>query len=234
MIARMPLACPLAAAAGFLVLLGLVAADWAPLARLDAVLSDRARAYGHAQPSAIAVQRQVTDTAHISAFFGVGLAGAIVLLLVRRAYAGAALIAAAFVAIPAAWGVLHAVLHRPRPAGAFVTISSNAFPSGHAANSATVALVAVLLAWPCVARVGRVLTVAAAATFTLVIGATRVTLLAHWPSDVIGAWLLVLAIVPLLARLLSRWGPRWDQTRRTGARPWSTRRTAARPDAIRR
>jgi membrane-associated phospholipid phosphatase len=198
----MPLGFPLAGAAGFGLLLGLVAAGWAPLDRLDTTLSERARDYGAAHPDPIEVQRQITDTAQTSVFFGIGLASAVVLLLVTRAYAGAALVAASFVAVPAAWGILHAVLHRPRPADGFVAVSSNGFPSGHASNSATIALVAVLLIWPRVGRAGKALGVAVAAAFTLAIGTTRVTLLAHWPSDVIGGWLLVLAIVPLVARLI--------------------------------
>ena len=200
----MPLAFPLAAIAGFGLLLGLVAGDWAPLDRLDATLSGLAHGYGSAHPDAIEIQRQITDAAQTSVFFGVGLASTVVLLLVRRAYAAAALIAASFVAVPAVWGILHAVVNRPRPEDGFVAISSNGFPSGHASNSAAIALVAVLLIWPRTGRLGRVLTVAVAAVFTLVIGATRVTLLAHWPSDVIGAWLLVLAIVPLVARAVAR------------------------------
>lgn len=200
----MPLAFPVTAAAGFLLLFGLVITDWAPLDRLDGTLSERARDYGSTRPDSVEVQRQVTDAAQTSVFFGIGLASAVVLLLVRRAYAAAALIAAVFVAVPAVWGLFHALMHNPRPEDGFVDISSNGFPSGHAANSAAIALVAVLLIWPRVRWLGKVLTVAVAAAFVLVIGATRVTLLAHWPSDVIGGWLLVLAVVPLVARLVAR------------------------------
>jgi undecaprenyl-diphosphatase len=214
----MPLAYPLAAVAGFLVLFGLVADGWAPLKRLDATLSERARGYGAAHPGGLEVQRQLTDTAQTSVFFGVGLASAVVLLLVRRAYAAAALIAAAFVAVPAVWSILHALLHRPRPEHGFVAISSNGFPSGHSANSAAIALVAVLLVWPHVRLAGKVLTVSVAAAFAVVIGATRVTLLAHWPSDVIGGWLLVLALVPLVARAVSRFSPGSHHLRSTLSR----------------
>jgi undecaprenyl-diphosphatase len=199
----MPLAFPLAAAAGFGLLLGLVVSGWAPLDRLDTTLSGRARGYGSAHPDAVEIQRQITDAAQTSVFFGVGLASVVVLLLVKRAYAGAALIAASFIAVPVVWGIFHALLHRPRPEDGFVAIDSNGFPSGHASNSAAIALVAVLLIWPHFGRAGKTLTVAVAAAFTLAIGATRVTLLAHWPSDVIGAWLLVLAVVPLVARAIA-------------------------------
>jgi membrane-associated phospholipid phosphatase len=207
MMARMPPAFPVAAAIGFVLLFGLVISDWRPLDRLDATLSEHAREYGSTQHDEIEIQRQVTDAAQTSVFFAVGLASAVVLLLVRRAYGAAALIAAAFVAVPAVWALFHALMHRPRPEDGFVEISSNGFPSGHAANSAAIALVAVLLIWPRARWPGKVLTVTVAAAFVLVIGATRVTLLAHWPSDVIGGWLLVLAVVPLVARLVARLVP---------------------------
>jgi membrane-associated phospholipid phosphatase len=214
-IARVPVGFPIAAAAGFGLLLGLVAAGWAPLGRLDTTLSEHARRYGSAHPDLIEIQRGITDAAETSVFFAVGLASAVVLLLAKRAYAEAALIAVSSVAVPAVWGTFHALLHRPRPSDGFVAISSNGFPSGHASNSATIALVAVLLLWLRLGPAGKVLAVAVAAAFALLIGATRVTLLAHWPADVIGAWLLVLAIVPPVARAVGRFSPGSHRARGT-------------------
>jgi undecaprenyl-diphosphatase len=45
--------------------------------------------------------------------------------------------------------------------------------------------------------------------FALGIGLTRLILLAHWPSQVLGGWLLALAVVPPLAR--------WARAGRTGS-----------------
>jgi membrane-associated phospholipid phosphatase len=210
MIARIPLGYSVAAAAGFGVLFAMVAGGWAPLDRLDTAVSESARRFGEDNLGWIRVQRVITDTAQTGIFFAAGLSCAVVLLL-RRAYAGAALIAAVFVTVPALWGTCHALLHRPRPVAGFVVISSNGFPSGHASNSAAAALVCVLLLWPHLSRGGRLVAACLAAAFVLLIGVTRVTLLAHWPSDVVGAWLLVLAVVPPLARAAARLSHRVDQ-----------------------
>jgi membrane-associated phospholipid phosphatase len=202
-IARMPVGWPAAAAAGFVALFASVAGGWAPLHELDLAVTDRARGYGRAHPDWVSIQRVVTDSAQTSVFFAGGLSAALVLLLVRRAYAAAALIVAVFSVVPSLCVIAHAVLHRPRPEDAFVAIASSGFPSGHSSNSAAAALVAVLLIWPRAGRRGRAVTVAVAVVLTLLIGVTRVTLLAHWPSDVLGGWLLVLAVVPPLARVVA-------------------------------
>jgi undecaprenyl-diphosphatase len=98
---------------------------------------------------------------------------------------------------------MHWGLHRPRPPDGFVFVDSNGFPSGHTSHAASAALVAVLLLWPHLARRGRALTVAAGAALALFVGATRVMLLAHWPMDVLGGWLLALTVVPLTAHAVT-------------------------------
>jgi undecaprenyl-diphosphatase len=128
-----------------------------------------------------------------------GLVVGIALAAGRRR--GAALFVAAVTAVvPALWGLAHWLLHHPRPLDGFVTVHSNGFPSGHTSNAATTALVGVLLLWPGATRTGRAVLVAAAVTFAVTVGVTRLALLAHWPADVLGGWLLALTVVPLAAR----------------------------------
>jgi undecaprenyl-diphosphatase len=69
------------------------------------------------------------------------------------------------------------------------------------------ALMIVLVLWPRLARGPRAVAVVLAAGFAVFIGVTRVALLAHWPADVLGGWLLGLAVVPLAAHAVGRLVP---------------------------
>ena len=71
------------------------------------------------------------------------------------------------------------------------------FPSGHSANTLVIVLLFALLA-------GRGPAVAAALLFGLAMGISRVFLGVHWPSDVLGGWLIG-GGVALLALALVRW-----------------------------
>lgn len=214
MIARPPLAVPLSALVAFLALMALAVGDWGPLDRFDLRVSDGLRGYGTDQPGLIDVLRYATDIAATVPFIAAGLVATVVLLL-RRHRPEAYLCASTTVLVPVLWSLMHLTLHRPRPPDGFVSVDSNGFPSGHTSHAASVALVAVLLLWPRLARRGRTLVVAAAAGLAVFVGGTRVMLLAHWPTDVLGGWLLALTVVPLTTYLVtinrsgsaSRYGP---------------------------
>lgn len=64
------------------------------------------------------------------------------------------------------------------------------FPSGHSANAMAAALVMVVLLWPLLRGGGRALAVALAVAFVVITGLDRVFLGVHYPSDVIGGFLL--------------------------------------------
>jgi membrane-associated phospholipid phosphatase len=200
MVACLPLIYPVLAGLGFLALLALVVGRWSPLVRLDSSVTDAAREFGQAHLGWVRALRLSTDTAGTDVFFAVGLAGVVVLLLARRAYAQAAFIASVFIVVPVLWALMHVLIHRPRPVHGFVMITSSGFPSGHASHAAAAGLVAILLLWPRLRRRGRFIVVVIAVAFGLAIGISRVALVAHWPTDVLGSWLLVLTAVPLLAR----------------------------------
>jgi membrane-associated phospholipid phosphatase len=206
MVARPPLVISLASLVGFLALLGLVVCDWTPLDRIDTGVSEGLRAYGTANPDVVAAIRVATDVAATVSYLLAGL-GATILLTLRRQRAPALLCAAATVVVPLLWGVMHWLLLAPRPMDGFVSVDSNGFPSGHTSNATAAGLVAVLLVWPRAGRPGRAVAVTVAAAVAGFVGLTRVALLAHWPADVLGGWLLALAVVPLLARLATNGSP---------------------------
>lgn len=201
MIARPPLAVPLAALAGFVALVTLVAGGWPPLERFDDTISSYFREYGASRPDLVSVLRIATDVAATGSYLLAGLA-VTVALAARGRRRVATCCAVVTVAIPLLWGLGHWLLHRPRPVDGFVLIDSNGFPSGHTSHAAAAALLAVLLLWPHQRPAGRAVTAFLAGGFVLVVGLTRLALLAHWPADVLGGWLLALVVVPLAARIV--------------------------------
>ena len=94
---------------------------------------------------------------------------------------------------------------RPDPAGHEVAVHSMAFPSGHSANAMMLGLgLALLLP---LGRRARVAALAAALGFALAIGASRVVLGVHWPSDVMGGWSFGALWTLLLLRLFGGTSP---------------------------
>jgi undecaprenyl-diphosphatase len=199
---------PLLAVVAFVLLMALAVTAWPPLAAADAAAGEWFRHFGTERPGLVAVVRILTDVASTVVYLAAGLL-LTAFLAVRRQRPAARFVAAVTVAVPVLWSLLHLLLVDPRPEDGFVTVTSNGFPSGHTSNAAAAAVVAVLLCGPLLGRGGRAALVGAAAVFALGVGLTRLVLLAHWPSQVLGGWLLALAVVPPLAQ--------WSRAGRTGS-----------------
>ncbi len=121
---------------------------------------------------------------------------AVVLLASRRAWADALLVAMATAGALVLNPLFKEFFSRPRPAlhDPDLTLRTFSFPSGHAMGSAAVyGALAIVLARRLRGTVWAPLVVATTVLVVLLIGASRVYLGAHYPTDVVAGWILGLA-----------------------------------------
>jgi undecaprenyl-diphosphatase len=105
----------------------------------------------------------------------------------------------AFVTMMTGWaigGVSKVLVQRVRPVvdEPLSHSSGYSFPSGHALNIAVAGSAVVVLVWPLLGRRVRWLAVTLAVITGLAVGANRILLGAHFPSDVVAGWLLGLGV----------------------------------------
>lgn len=131
------------------------------------------------------------------ATYAIPLAIAAALLLARR-WRSAIFALLAFILSAALVQMLKHLFGRDRPEEMLVLSDYGSFPSGHTANAATIAAVAVLL-FP------RVWTVILAALWVLAMAFSRTLLSVHWMSDTIGGALVGVAASLLLAAVMLSW-----------------------------
>jgi undecaprenyl-diphosphatase len=192
----------------FALLAILVASGWSRLAALDERVSARWFAFTLEHRWCEALARAAT-------FLGNGwtvtvLTGVVAVTLAVR---GRWLLAWWLVLTVAGSAVVGTVVKvsiertRPDSAGILTSAQGFAFPSGHT-RSATVLCVAVVLVvgWQVLhpARRARVAILAVVTAVVGSVGLSRVFLGAHWPSDVLGGWLLGSALVSGSAVVLLR------------------------------
>jgi undecaprenyl-diphosphatase len=123
--------------------------------------------------------------------------------LYRRHYARALVMTGSLIVMPAFYFVKE-LIQRARPLSEFVAqhgLHDYSFPSGHSAGSMAVYGMILLLASSHLVGKARITIVTVCATIIALIGLTRIYLGAHFPSDVIGGWLLGLTIISLLRSL---------------------------------
>lgn len=112
-------------------------------------------------------------------------------LVVARKTAAAGFAAASITGGAILSALIKALLMRPRPqiVPHLVDVSSSSFPSGHSMNAAIVYLtLAALLVRSEDRRAVQTYLIGTAIFLALLVGATRVYLGVHWPSDVLAGW----------------------------------------------
>ena len=113
----------------------------------------------------------------------------VLLFLAKRNYIRALLIAVGIGGVAAMNLLLKSIFERARPDlwDWIVTETHTSFPSGHATASMALALCIVYLLWN---TKWRKATIIAASVYLLLIGFSRLYLGVHFPTDILGGWLL--------------------------------------------
>jgi membrane-associated phospholipid phosphatase len=79
---------------------------------------------------------------------------------------------------------------RPRPGSALTSAALTAFPSGHAVAVMAAVLVLLTVSSGALGRRGRPIAVVIGGFLVIAVGAARVVLNVHYPSDVVAGWAL--------------------------------------------
>lgn len=187
--------------------------SWSPVSLLDTEVSEAARRFGAARPGWVTAMRVITYAGDGAVMIVTAVVLGVVLLAKRR-YRDVVVLAIAALAARGALMIVQPAIGRDRPVDGFVYVGLPAFPSGHTVQSGTVALLSVLLLWRWLPQRWRPIAVVAAAAWTGLVGLSRVALLAHWPSDVLGGWLLVIGVVLAAVEIVDRAGGWWRTRRR--------------------
>ncbi|WP_434739203.1 phosphatase PAP2 family protein [Streptomyces katrae] len=191
----------------FALALVLVEAQWPPLARLDRGTAERLHAAALEHPAWVRLLGVLTDVVWDPVTMRLLVAALVVWLLVR----GAVRLAAWAAVTATAGGLLgllvkHAVARaRPHLPDPVAHAPGYSFPSGHAMTATTSCAVLLLALLPLVPRRLRPVAWGLAAVSVAGVGYTRVALGVHWVSDVVGGWLLGLAVVTATTLAFEAW-----------------------------
>lgn len=194
-----------------LVLLILVAVRWSPLTRLDRDIAEALHRRAVTEPGLVHLNRILTDWLWDPWTMRALIAVAVVVLWKRGARVLAAWVAVTTLVSSLLQQGMKAAVGRERPRWPDPVDSAHyaSFPSGHAM---TAMVSCGLLLWllhrsgcrPWIRRAA----LAAAGVSVLGVGFTRLYLGVHWPSDVLGGWLLGAALTALATAGYDRYAAR--------------------------
>ncbi|MFJ6517067.1 phosphatase PAP2 family protein [Streptomyces filamentosus] len=195
------------AAVPFALALVLVTSGWPPLHRLDLEAAEGMHRAVLDRPVVVRVLEFLTGVVWDPVTMRLAVAALVVWLLTRRAWR-----LAAWAGVTATAGGLTGLLvksmverarpHLPDPVSHAPGFS---FPSGHAMTATTSCAVLLLVLLPLVPSSRRFLAWVLAVTSVVGVGFTRVALGVHWVSDVVGGWLLGLAVVTATTLVFETW-----------------------------
>jgi undecaprenyl-diphosphatase len=202
------------AAVAFGLLLTRVESSWPPLRRLDTGAADHLHRVAVRHHDWTRTMEFLSDWVWAPLTLRVAVALLVVWLLYRRAWRLAIWASVTAVAGGLTGVLVKAVVERARPSlpDPVAHAPGYSFPSGHAMTATTSFAVFLLVLLPLVPRQLRRLCWSFAGVSVVGVGFTRVALGVHWCSDVIGGWLLGLAVVAATAWAFEVW--RTDAGRR--------------------
>ncbi|MER5810735.1 phosphatase PAP2 family protein [Streptomyces sp. NPDC002033] len=195
------------AAVPFALALVLVVSRWAPLYRLDQATAERLHATALGHPGWVRVLQFLTGVVWDPVTMRLLVAALVIWLAARRAWRLAAWAAVTAVASGLIGLLVKTMVERARPSlpDPVAHAPGFSFPSGHAMTATTSCAVFLLVLLPLVPRAWRPLPWALALISVVGVGYTRVALGVHWVSDVVGGWLLGLALVTATALVFEVW-----------------------------
>lgn len=163
---------------------------WNWLYRVDWALLDPAHALAIKHPAWLRLAESVSFVLGPGALAVLGIAATAFALVIRNPRAALVLLLACAPCNELVTAAAKALADRPRPSTMLVAAAATSFPSGHALE-ATAGLLAILsFALPMLNRATRRIAVTAVALALSAVGASRVALNVHYPSDVLAGWSL--------------------------------------------
>ncbi|MEV7405227.1 phosphatase PAP2 family protein [Streptomyces sp. NPDC091267] len=206
-----------ASAVPFGLLLVLIEGRWRPLQAADEGAAHRLHHTALEHPEWTSTLRFLSDWVWDPATLRCAVALLTLWLLYRRAWRLAAWSGVTAVAGGLIGLLVKTVVERARPslADPVAHAPGFSFPSGHAMTATTSFAILLLVLLPLMPRGLRILCWSVAALSVVGVGFTRVALGVHWFSDVVGGWLLGLAVVASTAWAFEAW--RADSGRRRSA-----------------
>lgn len=212
--------CALAAAAVYAVMWVGYCRGWHWEQRMDWALLDAARDIAAKHPLWVRFWAAVSNVLGPVPLRALGTVATVV-ALVRRRVRAALLLLACVTLSGLVTVVAKMAVNRPRPSTMLVAAESTSFPSGHALEATAAWLAMLFLVWPAMARWLRRLAITVTALSLLAVGASRVALNVHYPSDVLAGWSLGYLYF-LLCLITFRPTPSGDAVKRCGDQPLVT------------